>query len=86
MSWRALIGDDLAEVSKLADRCLAVDGGLPLVTTPAFLGRRFAAERGFAGCHRYRGHAGRRRCGPPTGSQRLGFATIGRRARLEPAG
>lgn len=37
------LSDDLDPVAALAGRCLAADGGLPLVTDPAFLGRRYAA-------------------------------------------
>jgi mycothiol synthase len=48
LTWQPLTGDDLPEVAALAGRCLAVDGGLPLVTVPAFLGRRFAAPGGIA--------------------------------------
>jgi mycothiol synthase len=42
LTWVALAAGDLSVVAALAGRCLAVDGGLPLVTSEAFLGRRFA--------------------------------------------
>ncbi|MGW4464160.1 GNAT family N-acetyltransferase [Micromonospora sp. NPDC004704] len=47
-SWRALTPDDLPAVAALARRCLAHDGGLPLVADPSFLARRFAADAGVA--------------------------------------
>ncbi|WP_246016859.1 GNAT family N-acetyltransferase [Micromonospora pisi] len=47
-TWRTLTGDDLPAVAALATRCLAVDGGLPLVTDASFLARRFAADGGVA--------------------------------------
>ena len=46
LNWRTLTADDLAGVAGLAGRCLAGDGGLPLVTAEGFLRRRFAAEGG----------------------------------------
>ena len=46
--WRALTIDDLPAVAALAKRCLATDGGLPLVTDVPFLTRRFAADGGVA--------------------------------------
>jgi mycothiol synthase len=42
--WRALDQADLPTVAALAARCHAVDGGLPLATTEAFLARRYAAD------------------------------------------
>lgn len=47
-TWRALTADDLPAVAALARRCLAGDGGLPLVADPSFLARRFAADGGVA--------------------------------------
>jgi mycothiol synthase len=41
LTWRVLTAADLPALSALAGRCLAVDGGMPLVTGEAFLGRRF---------------------------------------------
>lgn len=41
--WPPLSGDDFDELVALAARCLAADGGLPLVTDPAFLRRRWTA-------------------------------------------
>lgn len=43
-TWRALTADDLPAVTALARRCLATDGGLPLVADPSFLARRFTAD------------------------------------------
>ncbi len=40
-AWRPLTGADLADVSALAARCLAVHGGLPLAADPGFVARRF---------------------------------------------
>lgn len=43
-AWRTLTADDLPAVAGLAQRCLATDGGLPLVAGASFLARRFAAD------------------------------------------
>lgn len=46
LAWRDLTGDDVPAVAALAGRCLAADGGLPLVASPPFVGSRFAADGG----------------------------------------
>lgn len=43
-TWRPLADDDIPAIAALAGRCLAVDGGLPLVADESFLRRRFAGE------------------------------------------
>ncbi|MEH1013235.1 GNAT family N-acetyltransferase [Micromonospora sp. CPCC 206060] len=50
LTWRPLTAADLPDVAALAARCLAVDGGLPLIASESFLGRRFAAADGVARC------------------------------------
>jgi mycothiol synthase len=42
--WRDLGADELDSVAALAARCVAADGGLPLVADVLFLRRRFAGE------------------------------------------
>jgi mycothiol synthase len=44
LTWAPLANADLADLSALAARCLAADGGLPLVTQRPFLARRFTAD------------------------------------------
>ena len=41
--WPPLSDDDFGDLVALAARCLAADGGLPLVTDPGFLRRRWTA-------------------------------------------
>jgi hypothetical protein len=43
-----LAADAVPAVSRLAARCLAADGGLPLVAGEGFTARRYAAEAGLA--------------------------------------
>jgi mycothiol synthase len=43
LTWRPL-ADDIPAIAGLAGRCLAVDGGLPLVADESFLRRRFAGD------------------------------------------
>jgi hypothetical protein len=43
-----LAADAVPAVSRLAARCLAADGGLPLAAGEGFTGRRYAAEGGLA--------------------------------------
>jgi len=43
VTWHELTPDDLPAVSALAGRCLATDGGLPLLTDLGFLRARFTA-------------------------------------------
>jgi GNAT superfamily N-acetyltransferase len=44
--WVALGGDVPAELVRLAERCRAADGGMPLAPSPGFLRRRWAAPGG----------------------------------------
>ncbi|MFJ8104409.1 GNAT family N-acetyltransferase [Streptomyces sp. NPDC096132] len=44
MEWAELSGADVPAVVDLAVRCLAVDGGLSVATSPGFLGRRYVGE------------------------------------------
>jgi mycothiol synthase len=48
LTWHPLAADDLARVASLAGRCLAADGGLPLVTAESFVARRYGAPGGIA--------------------------------------
>ncbi|MBO4209427.1 GNAT family N-acetyltransferase [Micromonospora echinofusca] len=50
LSWRALTAADLPAVASLAARCLAADGGQPLIALESFLGERFAVADGAARC------------------------------------
>lgn len=44
LTWTPLSVADLPDLADLAARCLAVDGGLPLIADQPFLARRFAGE------------------------------------------
>ncbi|GAA1756652.1 N-acetyltransferase [Luedemannella helvata] len=44
LTWGTLAPGELRAVAALAARCVAADGGLPLVADEAFLARRFAGE------------------------------------------
>jgi mycothiol synthase len=44
LTWRPLAAGDIPAVAALAGRCLAADGGLPLVADEPFVRRRYAAE------------------------------------------
>lgn len=55
LTWAPLTEADLPDLAALAARCLAADGGLPLLAERAFLARRFAAENALTTCARNAG-------------------------------